>query len=87
MRSSVRREPGEVAEPVAGVLLVAEAGLVGLALEGGEGGEVRVAEQLADDEAAAGFEDAGGSRAGLQPGSGISPSTAVRTTASIEASS
>src|SRR4051794_735901 len=52
-----RREPGEVGKPVARVVLVGESGLGGLALEAGEGSEVGVADQLADDEAPARLED------------------------------
>ena len=46
------REPGEVGEPVAGVLLVVEARAAGLAFEAAERGEVGIAEELADDQAA-----------------------------------
>ena len=67
--TSVGLQSSEVAEPVAGALFEGEAGFGGLALEAGEGGEVGVAEQLADHQAAGRLEDAvdlaqGGDRVG-----------------------
>lgn len=49
------REPREVGEPVAGVLLPGETGFGGLAFEARPGSEVGVAEELADYEATGGL--------------------------------